>query len=191
MQLLPRLQVLTQQAERHLCHRGGIARVAPGPGCRGGVRLAAGEPDGEVGERQRPGPDHVERRRVHHARTGDTVEHPALQHEHLAAPGLLRGRAVHLDGDPELVRDGRERDPGAEARGRDDVVPTGVADAGKRVVLGEDRDAQGPDPARPTNAVGRSAMPRSTVNPWPANASATRPAAKCSSNASSGRACTA
>ena len=65
------------------------------------------------------------------------VERALARHQLLAAAALLGGRAehAHAPGQPRAER--REREPRADARGRDQVVAAGVADLGQRVVLGE------------------------------------------------------
>jgi hypothetical protein len=72
---------------------------------------------------------------------------PALDEVHLAAVGLLRGRAEHGHPDAEVVDETGEGGPGAEGGGGDDVVAAGVAHLGEGVVLGTDDDlrAGGPD----------------------------------------------
>ena len=79
---------------------------------------------------------------MQHHRGGDVVEHAGLQHQHLAAAGLLGGGAEQHDRQVQLVGDLGQRQRRADRGRRDDVVPAGVSDAGQRVVLGADADDQ-------------------------------------------------
>jgi hypothetical protein len=81
----------------------------------------------------------VDARRVHHQRGVDAVEGALSRHELLAAAVLLGGRAQHPHPAPQLVRHRRQGQPRADARGRDQVVPAGVAHLRQGVVLGQQR----------------------------------------------------
>ena len=81
---------------------------------------------------------------VHHHGGVDAAEGAALEHEDLTAAAFLGGSAEHADGEPEFVRHRGQGQSGPHRRGRDDVVPAGVADGGQRVVLGAHGDHQFP-----------------------------------------------
>ena len=117
---------------------------------------------------------------------------PVLEHHLLARPELLRGRAQEHDPPPELRRDRGQRDGGADAAGRHEVVAAAMSQARQGVVLGEHTDGR---PIRPQAAGQRAAhrgrqaadAPLHQV-PVGAIASATSAAARCSSKAVSGSA---
>ena len=77
----------------------------------------------------------------HHRRV-DAVERAFARHHLLAAEAFLRRRAeiAHAAGQSPVQL--RQRHRGAKARRRDDVVAAGMADAGQRVIFGEDRDGR-------------------------------------------------
>src|SRR2546428_4177630 len=120
----------------------GVQRVAPAPGPRRRVRRLAVELRLYLDDAERGPPDLGPAAPVDHHRRVHVLEDPRLHQLDLARAALLRGRPDHLDAARE--REGAERHgqghPRARARGRDDVVAAGVADAGQRVVLGHDCD---------------------------------------------------
>ena len=77
--------------------------------------------------------------RVHHHGGVHAGEGAALEHEDLAAAALLGRGAEHPDAESDVVGDRGQGQPRADGRGRDDVVPAGVAHVGQSVVLGADR----------------------------------------------------
>jgi hypothetical protein len=96
----------------------------------------------ELGERERRRLRHVEGRWVHHHRGVHAGERAALEEQDLAASALLGGGPDDAHREADLVRDRRRRDARARGEGGDQVVATGVADVGQRVVLGADRHVQ-------------------------------------------------
>ena len=71
----------------------------------------------------------------HHGRV-HILEEPRLDELDLSAPVLFGGRADHVDAPlGELIPDGGEGGARPRPRGGDDIVATGMADAGERVVL--------------------------------------------------------
>ena len=106
-------------------------------------------------------------------------EHEGLPDELLLGRGAEDAdRPRELSGDPDMIR----RDGGRHGRRTEEVVPAAVPrgardawrlrcfalllrQAGERVVLGEDSDDGGAEPALATKAVGIPATPRVTVNP--------------------------
>ena len=71
----------------------------------------------------------------------EPFEQPVVDHELLARAALLGGRAEEDDLTADLRRDGSQRDGRADATGGHRVVPAAVAQAGQRVVLGQDADS--------------------------------------------------
>jgi hypothetical protein len=108
------------------------------------MRLATHVTDRDLGQRQRPCAGDVERSGVQHHRGADVVEGAGLEHQHLAAAGLLGGCTEQHDGQAQLTCDVGQRERGTDRRGRDDVVTARVPDLGQRVVLGADPDHQRP-----------------------------------------------
>jgi hypothetical protein len=87
----------------------------------------------------------------------DAGERAALQHEDLAAriPFLFGWCAKNGDGQTEVVRNRGGADSCPRRTCRDEVVSTGVADAGKRVIFGADcqMERARPDVTRPNLTV--------------------------------------
>jgi hypothetical protein len=109
---------------------GGVARGMGGPPVEPDPVLLLG------GER-RPLP--VVHARVEHQGGVDTVEHPRLHFQHLAAPAFL-GRTPHRQHrTAEFLPHGMDGECRAEARRGDQVVPAGVTQAGQGVVLQQQR----------------------------------------------------
>ena len=81
---------------------------------------------------------------MQHHRRRDVVEGAGLEHQRLAAAGLLGGRAEQHDRHAQLVGDLGQRQRGTDRRRGDDVVPAGMTDPGQRVVLRADADDQRP-----------------------------------------------
>jgi hypothetical protein len=77
---------------------------------------------------------------MHHQRRIDAVERAGARHQLLAAAVLLRRRAEQPDARRKRGTELGQGERGAERGGRDQVVAAGVADAGQRIVLGEQRD---------------------------------------------------
>jgi hypothetical protein len=72
---------------------------------------------------------------VHHQRGVDAVEGALSRHQLLAAAVLLGGGAQQAHPTRQVVRHRRQGQPGADARGCDQVVPAGVAHLRQGVVL--------------------------------------------------------
>ena len=72
----------------------------------------------------------------HHCQV-DAVEGAPADHELLAATPLFGGCAEDCDTTAERLGDLGDGQPGTKTGGADDVVPAGVADTGKRVVLAQ------------------------------------------------------
>ena len=70
----------------------------------------------------------------------DAVEGAVLRHQFLAAALFLGGGTEIADAAGEAAVQFRQRQRGAEAGRRDDVVAAGMADAGERVIFRKDRD---------------------------------------------------
>ena len=79
----------------------------------------------------------------HHGRV-DVVEHPGLEHPDLSAAAFLGRTAVHEHRDAQIVGEFGQRLAGAHGGTGDDVMPTGMADPGERVVLGTDAQMKRP-----------------------------------------------
>ncbi len=77
-----------------------------------------------------------------HHRGVDVLEEAALDKADLAATALLGGRTQQRHLEPQLIGQRRQRQGGTEAGGADDVMATGMADRGQRVVLGADGHVQ-------------------------------------------------
>ena len=82
----------------------------------------------------------IEVRGMDHHRRVHAFEGAGARHDLLAAKSLFRRRAEIAHAARKLRAEFRQRHRRAEACGRDDVMPTGMADAGQRVVFGENRD---------------------------------------------------
>lgn len=67
-----------------------------------------------------------------------------LQQQNLPAAALLGRRAHHPHCEPEVVGRCGQGETDADGGGRDHVVPAGVPDAGKRIILRADHDVQRP-----------------------------------------------
>ena len=91
--LVPRRQLLAQQADRHLGDRQGVLRVHALPGRGGRVRLPPGVVDVEMGHGEARARQPLSRPGVHHHRGVHAGEGAALEHQDLAAAALLRRRA--------------------------------------------------------------------------------------------------
>ena len=78
--------------------------------------------------------------RMDHHRQVDVVEGAPADHELLAATPLFGGCAEDCDTTAERLGDLGDGQPGTKTGGADDVVPAGVADTGKRVVLAQHGD---------------------------------------------------
>ena len=142
------------------------AALMPELGRDRGVRLAALVVHAHVRNRADARVEVFRRGRVHHQRRVHAVERAAFEHQDLAAAAFFGRRADHRERDAELVDERREREPGADRAGGDDVVPARVPDHGQRVVLRADRDVQrSVADACVLNAVGRSQMPMSIGKP--------------------------
>ena len=136
--------MLPQQPDRRLRDGQRVCGVDPLLREPGGVRRLPLVVDLE--ERCRDdGPDRdVPRRGVRHHRGVSALEGAAFQQAYLPAGAqhLLGGRAHHRDGQTCVVSHRSCADARAGGARRDDVVPAGVADAGKRVVFRADDDVQ-------------------------------------------------
>jgi hypothetical protein len=64
-----------------------------------------------------------------------TGEGTAFEHQHLSSSALLGRRAEDAHGQPDVVRDRGQREPGANGGSGNDVVAAGVTDLRQRVVL--------------------------------------------------------
>ena len=138
--LVAGLQLLAQQADRHLGHDHGIGGVDPLMRGRRGVRGAPDEAHLHVVDGEALGRQPVLRPRVHHHRRVGAVEGPPLEQHELAAPAFLGRRAEHGDAEPEIIGDTGEAGTRPDGGGRDQVVPAGVAHRRQGVVLGADDD---------------------------------------------------
>ena len=142
-------QLLAPQADRHEQGDHRVERVAavPGLGCR--VGLQAGEGDVHVLGREWIDLDVAPVAGVKQQRRVEALEQAVVDHDGLAAPPLLRGRAQEHDLAGPVVADRGERDRRPDARRRHRVVAAAVPETGQRVVLGEDPDARtiGAEPA--------------------------------------------
>ncbi|CKR20428.1 Uncharacterised protein [Mycobacterium tuberculosis] len=72
----------------------------------------------------------------------NVIERPGLQHQRLTAAGLLGRGPQQSHGQAQVVRHLSQCQRGAHSGGRNNVVPAGVSDPGKRVVLGAHSDNQ-------------------------------------------------
>ena len=77
---------------------------------------------------------------MHHQRRIHTVERAGARHHFLAAALLLRRCAEKRDGAGQLILHVVQGERRAQGGGGDEVVATGVADAGQGVVLGQHGD---------------------------------------------------
>lgn len=132
-------KLLAEQADRDLGERHRVRRVARL--VRGQGRVGRPAPVGHVqrAQRERAEPGRLERPGMDHHRGVHAVEHARLQQQRLAAAALLRRGADHLHGQAEVPRVRGQCQRGPHGRGRDDVVPARVPEAGQRVVLGAER----------------------------------------------------
>ena len=139
-------ELLSQQPDPDLGHRQGVGRVDARLREGRGVGLPPGVVHVEVGHGETRHLDQLGRSRMDHHRRVDAGEGATLEHVDLASAALLGRGADHLDRDAEVVGEGRQGQPGPDGRGRDDVVPAGVADTRKGVVLGAHGDDHRPAP---------------------------------------------
>ena len=124
------LDVLAQGGHRVVAEHGGVEGVAAPVGEGGGMGLLAEVLDLPGGDGDDVHLEQVETRGMDHHRRVDTLEGARLGHEDLA-PAAFLGRGTEDEHPaPDLVGQGRGRQPGAEAGGGDDVVAAPVADAG-------------------------------------------------------------
>ena len=124
----------------------GVAAL-PGVGRR--VQLGALEDDVDVLGHERPARRVAAVARVVHQGRVEAGEEPVLDHLGLAAATLLGRRPEEDDLAGQLVGDRREGDRGADARRGHRVVTAAMAEAGQRVVLGEDPDPRAVAAASP------------------------------------------
>ncbi len=75
-----------------------------------------------------------------HHRGGGIVEGAGVDQIDLAASTLLGGRSQHGDPDSEVVYEAAQRHAGPQGGRCDDVVPTGMANLGQRVIFAADHD---------------------------------------------------
>ena len=139
---LPGRQLLPQQPDGHLRDGHRVGGVDSQIRRDGGMRFLAAVVHDHLGQRQRAGPGDVGRPGMHHHRHGDVVERPGLQHQCLAAAGLLGGSSQQRHRQAQVVGHLGQRQRGAHRRRGDDVVAARVADLGQRVVFGADPDDQ-------------------------------------------------
>ena len=137
-----------------------VERVPALPGIGRGVGLEAVEDDVDILGRERMGLDVVPVAGVEQEGGVDAVEQPIVDHELLATPPLLGGRAEEHDLAGQIVGDCGEGDGCAHAGGGHRVVAAAVSESGQRVVFGKDRDSRAvaADRARPPRRIARMAV---------------------------------
>ena len=134
-------QLLSQQSDRDLGQGNGVRGVDAlfRIGRRVGCLTAEG--DVGVGHREGAGLGDVDGRRVGHHREVKARERPSFQHLDLASAAFLRRRAVHLDGQPEVVCHLGQARSRSQRGGGYEVMPARVAQPGERVVFRAQADA--------------------------------------------------
>ena len=135
-------QLLAQQADRDLCDGEGVGGVdAPFRVGRGVCGLALVF-DVAVRHGKWSRPRNVDGSGVDHRGSVLPVESVAFEQFDLAAAAFFGRRADHRQGQAEVVDDGRQCERRPDGDRGDQVVAARMSEAGKRVVLGAQRDVQ-------------------------------------------------
>ncbi len=137
-----RAQLLAPQPDRAEQQDERVERVLALPRVGRGVRLQAAEHDVDVLGRQWPALDVVAVARVVQQGGIEAGEQAVVDHDLLATPPLLGGRAQEHDLAGQLVGDGGQGEGRGDTRGGHRVVAAAVAQPGQGVVLGEDPDTR-------------------------------------------------
>ena len=121
-------------------------RESAGPGvrCRGGMGGRPAELEHQPERGQGRVHEQIAIEGVKHHGGVDAVEDARLDHLDLATPALLGWGPEENDVSTDRIGHRGRSDERAGRRSRDEVVPARVPDAGKGVVLGEDRGARSP-----------------------------------------------
>jgi hypothetical protein len=129
--------VLPQRGHVEVAQDRGVERVPAPMGEGGGVGGLAAIGGGELLDRDHVHAGQVITGGVHHHGGVDPLEGPLPRHEDLSAPALLGRCPQEHDAPADLLGQRGGGQAGAEARGGDEVVPAGVAQAGQGVVLAQ------------------------------------------------------
>ena len=140
MDPLGRQHVLAEGGHVHVAEHRRVECVPAFLRSGGRVRALAVEVHVDLVDRDRVHPDQVGVGGMHHHRRGKVLEPSVAGHLDLAAAAFLRGGTHDPHSAPGVSGDRRGSEPGTEAGGGDDVVPTRVTDAGQRVVLAQHGD---------------------------------------------------
>ncbi len=140
--LLPGCQLLTQQPDGDLGHRGRIGGVDTQKRCGRGMGFAPVVVDPDRGQRQRAGGRDIHRPGMHHHGHRQVVEDSGVEHQDFSAAELLGRCAQQRNRQVELFGDIGQCQRGAHCRRGDDVVTAGMTDPGQRVVLSAHADGQ-------------------------------------------------